>query len=1187
MNPLPATGRQSLLAAAFLGLVIGVATSRAQSGTTNPDANEIRIVELQGKLEIIRAGASIGVQTTETNQVLHPSDRLRTGPNSRVALRWSDQSIVRFDALTEIEILPPHAPGSQSGLHLFKGILSFFHRDKPGRIRVITRGAVAGVKGTEFVAKVETVNGTERTTFSVIDGQVEFGNDQGTLVLTNGQQAVAEPGQAPARTAGFIANNVLQWCFYYPAVLDLGDLPLTPEEQQVLRESLAAYRSGNLLAALDKYPAARQPGSDAERIYHAALLLSVGQVKQTEDALAVLPAVEPTERLPRLANALRRLIAAVKRETGPSTLNPQLSSEFLAASYYEQSRATGDESLKAALKLAKEAAARSSDFGFAYARVADLEFSFGRAGQARDALIWARTFSPANAQALALQGFLLASENKTREAIEWFNRAIALDSALGNAWLGRGLCRIRRGDTIGGREDLLIAAALEPQRAELRSYLGKAYADEGDYSRAAKELQLAMDLDPKDPTAWLYSALLNQQNNRINKAIRDLEKSQELNDNRSVYRSQLLLDQDRAVRSANLANIYRDAGMTDVSVREAGRAVSYDYANYSAHLFLANSYNELRDPNLINLRYETPAEAEYLLANLLAPVGAGTLSPTISQQEYSKLFERDGFGLYSSTEYLSRGAWVENAAQFGKFGNFSYDLESFYRTDPGQRPNNDVEQRQFSLRLKQQVTPQDSVYAQAILTDLNGGDLFQRYDQNSANPSLRTKEKQEPILTLGYHHEWSPGVHTLLFAARLSDTFSLDDLYRPTLAVYKTGDQIDGVQGITMNEKYRGELEIYSLEAQQIWQHPAHNTIIGTRVQWGDIQTRSVQTNPSDLQPFFPQPPEPSASQSFTTDFERLSIYGYHHWEIFDSFWLFGGVSYDRVTFPENFRDAPLSGSTETVDQVSPKAGFIWTPAKNTTMRAAYTRSLSGATLDQSFQLEPTQVAGFNQSFRSIIPESVAGGNSGARFETYGVSFEQKFGTGTYLGVTGEILNSEVQRTRGAFDIYPDVLPFGVQSGLREHLDYTERSLLFTGNQLLGEEWSVGAGYRVSQADYSDHFVQLSDMTPVIDFQPRQHLESVLHQVSLNTIYNHRSGFFARFEALWYAQSNQGYVPDAPGDDFWQLNAFAGFRFPRRKAEIMVGLLNLTDRDYRLSPLNLYNELPRERTFMARLQFNF
>src|SRR5207245_2635181 len=215
--------------------------------------------------------------------------------------------------------------------------------------------------------------------------------------------------------------------------------------------------------------------------------------------------------------------------------------------------------------------------------------------------------APRNAQALALKGFLLAAQNKTREAINWFNEAIAVDSALGNAWLGRGLCRIRQGDAIGGREDLLVAAALEPQRALLRGYLGKAYAEEGDHPRARKELELAEGLDKNDPTAWLYSALLNQQYNRINEAIRDLEHSEDLNDNRSVYRSSLLLDQDRAVRSANLAAIYRDAGMFDVSVREASRAVIYAYANYSAHLFLANRYDQLRDPNGGNLRYETPA----------------------------------------------------------------------------------------------------------------------------------------------------------------------------------------------------------------------------------------------------------------------------------------------------------------------------------------------------------------------------------------------------------------------------------------------------------------------------------------------------------------------------------------------------------------------------------------------------
>jgi hypothetical protein len=48
----------------------------------------------------------------------------------------------------------------------------------------------------------------------------------------------------------------------------------------------------------------------------------------------------------------------------------------------------------------------------------------------------------------------------------------------------------------------------------LRSYLGKAFSEEGRAALASKELNISKRLDPNDPTAWLYSALLNQQQNR-------------------------------------------------------------------------------------------------------------------------------------------------------------------------------------------------------------------------------------------------------------------------------------------------------------------------------------------------------------------------------------------------------------------------------------------------------------------------------------------------------------------------------------------------------------------------------------------------------------------------------------------------------------------------------------------------
>jgi hypothetical protein len=48
-----------------------------------------------------------------------------------------------------------------------------------------------------------------------------------------------------------------------------------------------------------------------------------------------------------------------------------------------------------------------------------------------------------------------------------------------------------------------------------------------------------------------------------------------------------------------------------------------------------------------------------------------------------------------------------------------------------------------------------------------------------------------------------------------------------------------------------------------------------------------------------------------------------------------------------------------------------------------------------------------------------------------------------------------------------------------------------------------------------------------------------------------------------------------------------GYRFLRLRGEVTVGVLNLTDQDYRLNPLSTYLELPRERTFFTRLRVNF
>jgi len=101
----------------------------------------------------------------------------------------------------------------------------------------------------------------------------------------------------------------------------------------------------------------------------------------------------------------------------------------------------------------------------------------------------------------------------------------------------------------------------------------------------------------------------------------------------------------------------------------------------------------------------------------------------------------------------------------------------------------------------------------------------------------------------------------------------------------------------------------------------------------------------------------------------------------------------------------------------------VWTPTASTTLRAAYSRSLGGVSYDQSFRLEPSQVAGFNQAFRSLIPEAVAGSPSAPVFEVYGLQWEQTFPTRTYVGVTAGLRRSDVNQPVGAgqFDLFPNV----------------------------------------------------------------------------------------------------------------------------------------------------------------------
>jgi len=1191
--------------------VIGLVTDPCRLCAQNPPGAKEPIIEfVQNQVEVLRAGAKTwDAASTDTNHnTLHPGDQLRTGENSRVGLRLpSHKATLILDGNSRF--LVPAERQEKSAFELLRGRLFNFHRGGADEQRFKTPTVSAIVRGTDFALKVDD-DGT--TTVEMLAGEVRLENTLGQLAITSGQTAMVKPGEAPQRTAVIVAVNVIQWCLYYPAVLDAREMSLGNADQSSLRRSLTAYQAGDLLQAMAGLPNDWVNGSHAEQLFGASLLLSLGNVDAARPVLASLAAAEDrteeSRRIARFAKALERLIATVKLER-PAPLNfdqtnrlgrthpsPQpsplegrgrtLSTECLVESY----RAQGEGNLEQALAFARQAVEANPDFSFALVRVAELEFSFGRLKPAKSAVARALQLSPKNAQAVALHGFVLSAENRIGDALKEFGRAIELDGKLANGWLGRGLCRFRQGQTGAALDDLQMAATVEPQRASLRSCLAKAWSEVGATDKATREILLAEKLDPRDPTAWLYSGLIEFRANNINRAIEDLEESKRLNDNRSLFRSRLLLDEDAAVRSANLAALYRDAGLADVSVREATRAVDRDYGNYSAHLFLAESYDSLRDARQVSLRYETPWFSELLLANLLAPVGAGYLSQNISQQEYSRLLQLDGLGVSSSTEYASRGDWRQAGSIFGTAQRTSFAFDAYYASLNGERPNDDVDQRTFYGKVKQELTPQDTVFLQFIRYENTSGDVRQYYDPSFASATLRFKEVQDPNVYLGFHHEWGPGSHTLFLAARLQDRVSLTDTNArfPAFSAQPNGTVSFGTVIPNFDQSYNSALTAYSLEAQQIWEDGKHTVVAGGRVQEGEVTANSkIRLDPMAFPPNFFGPTNPAAAflgQSARTALDRYSAYLYFFWDVIPSVQLSAGGAYDYLRFPNNVDLPPITSGHRARDQFSPKAGLRWSLAEDTNLRAVCTRSLGGIYYDASVRLEPSQMAGFNQAFRSAIPESVSGLVPGSRFETWGVGVDHKFGPTTFFGLSVEGLNSKASRLRGAFNFFP---PAAAAQYLEE-LDYHEKALLVDLNKLIGPELAIGTRYRLSHARLSDQFPGIPAALPNDGtFLPAQKLSGVLHELDLNALWNHRSGISVGFQAAFHSQHSSGYLTPLADSIFWQYNATLGYRFLQRRATVQLSLLNLTDQDYRLNPLNLHPDLPRSRTLTVQAGFVF
>lgn len=1035
-------------------------------------------------------------------------DTIRVGERSRAAVYLVNEAVLRIDQNTTMRLLKiSNKEQEQSWLDLVRGVFQSFSR-RPHVLKVNTPYLNGLIEGTEFV--VEAQQG--RSSLMVLEGHVKAENEQGSVVVAAGEAAIGEPGKGPQLHTVIRPRDAVQWALYYPPVLAVSGHQGSriPDEgiPSSLREALEQTDRVAALAALDQIP-------DVERdatfyVYRAALLVSVGRVAE---ANVDIDAALQRDAQAGLAYALRAVIHVVQNERERGLADAQRAVSLgatpaasIALSYAQQAHFQ----LDAARDTLQAAVVKHPDDPLLWARLGELWLMHGDRKQALAAARKAQTLAPQLARTQLVLGFAALAEFRNEDASAAFGRAVELDSADPLAHLGMGLAAISKGKLAEGRGELEIAVALDSSNALARSYLGKAYFEEKRAVLGATQYAIAKSLDTLDPTPCLYDGILKQTLNQPVEALRELQASIDRNDNRSVYRSRLSLDEDRAARGTSLARAYSDLSFAQLGVSEATTALTFDRANASAHRFLADTYQNLR-------RHEIARVSELLQAQLLQDNNINPVQPSVAEtslnvvatggpagagfNEFTPLFERN------MTQFNLSG-YAGNHNTYGAEGvvtlvrdRFSLSAGAFTHDSDGWRTNNALSQKIQNVFAQVAITPRLNIQAEFRRRRSEEGDLTFNFDPENFLRDKTVKREQDTT-RVGLRYAPTPR-STLLLSYIHSDR--KEKLNESDLGE----DPLFGPFTLVTDGKVKDDADQF--EGQYIYRHDKFNLVAGTAYSKVERDTDVALSIPEFL---------------FTTgttsqkDIKHGREYVYADIHTIPTLTWTVGLSYD------DFKHEPLSKTW-----LNPKLGVQWNATDNLRLRAAAFRSLKPA-LANNRTIEPTQIAGFNQVFDDINATSS---------RRYGAGIDWRVARNLYAG--GEATWRRLEEPVSVFDVN------GVET-----VQFEKRDERFHHAYLY---WTPHASWAVKAELAYDRYTSAQGTATEFDNLPE---EVVTLSAPLGLTYFHPRGFFAGVSGTYVDQEVRRAASSTQGqgqDRFFLVDAMLGYRFPKRFGLVSLGIKNL------------------------------
>lgn len=885
-----------------------------------------RIVSIQGVIELRRA-QDTHWQHAGLDEGVCAGDSVRARSHSRAALRLNNDSMLRLDQKTSISFPEIHADPGTSLLDVLEGAIHIITRT-PRPFKIRTPFANASVEGTEFFVGLEH----DTTKVVVYEGKLLVSNEVGSIHLHDHEAAVALNGEVPRKEIIIRPTDAVQWALHYPAISDYW-ADKTPKDDSAAAGLIR--QAGRLLVV--------GQADEARAIIDQALELQSGN----SDAYALLAIIAVTQNDKDQALDLATQAAASELRSAAA---------YLALSYAQQANFDID----AALESVQKASALEPENALIWARLAELRMSVGDLDRSLEAAQHAVTINPDIAKTHTVLGFAHLLQIDTQSAKASFMQAITLDQADPMPRLGLGIALIREGELEAGRVELEIAASLAPANSLIRSYLGKAYFEEKRYLLASTQFDLAKERDPKDPTPWFYDAIQKQTQNRPVEALRDIQKSIELNDNRAVYRSKFLLDRDEAARGSSLARIFETLGFERRAVMETAKSLSFDPANHSAHRFLSDTYANTP-------RHEIARVSELLQAQLLQPINVNPVQPhmavadlniitntgpsSIGFNEFAPLMERNKSQVVASGT-VGNNSTLGNEIVLSKlYERTSISLGQLHYQTNGFHSNYDQNHNIHNAFIQRAFTSKFNVQVELRKRETEHGDLI----LDGRPDSFRKEFKQiinQDSARIGMRYEVSPQqniIASFLYTERK--------------------DNVVDSGPVTTKSKGTG----YVAEIQHLFQRNNFNSITGFST-YGVNFDNQIVTNS-----VIPQPPTIS---------EKNKGYIYTNYTFLDKINVLLGFSYDA------YREE----TDQMKSKFNPKFGLQVNITDYLRLRAAWFESVK-STLIANQTVEPTQVAGFNQLFDDV---------NGTKSKRQGIGLDAILSKNIYAGIEASLRNLEV-----------------------------------------------------------------------------------------------------------------------------------------------------------------------------------